>query len=250
MYFCIFVKLLYCSVFLKKFSLSIFSNAPLGILFYLIKKVSKKIEPDSNRPRLLFHDRIYFVIASNPAKAGAHFGSYCIAISCLDFPFSASTSLAFIFLSPFYLVFRCFLVYASMISMTCTGQRETACCTADVSTFSWETTTACLPLIAKLFGAVLVQCQHPIHHGWMTTCCWTIVSGVMVVSVHVSKIFVGCVISVVSVGSVTSVLLFWHHQSMVRTVQMPTILARFFRCFIVMEFCICNKTWWVYTKVP
>ncbi len=59
-------------------------NAPLGILFYLTKKVSKKLKPDSNRPRLIFRDRIYFAIASNPAKAGPHFGSYCLSDLCLN----------------------------------------------------------------------------------------------------------------------------------------------------------------------
>ena len=84
MYFCVFVKLLCGGVFLKKFFYLFFQTLRWGILFYLIKKVSKKIKPDSNRPRLLFYDRIYFVIASNPAKAGAHFGSYCIFDSFLD----------------------------------------------------------------------------------------------------------------------------------------------------------------------
>lgn len=32
----------------------------------------------------MFHDRIYFIIASNPAKAVPHFGSYCMVASSLD----------------------------------------------------------------------------------------------------------------------------------------------------------------------
>ena len=79
---------------------NLFLNASLEILFYLIKKVPKKIKPDSIRLRLILRESIFLIIASNPrwSTAGpisAHIGF--LLYSYID-SFSTSTSLAFIFL--------------------------------------------------------------------------------------------------------------------------------------------------------
>ncbi len=60
----------------RNFETCIKKNAPLGLLFPLMEKLTKKIKPDSIRLRPILRDRICCIIASIPTELlGPHFGS-------------------------------------------------------------------------------------------------------------------------------------------------------------------------------
>lgn len=187
---------------------------------------------------------MYFLLSYSVSCPSSRLTAMGFRDATLDLPFTLLKSWLEIYFFQYKkadiirpcIFYRLSFFYASTISITCVLQRIIACCTSGVSIFSCEITCACLPFIAKLFGAIIAQCPQPIQPGWMTNCCCTFVSFMVVVSSVVGSCVcrVGSVVSMLSVGCVVSVVVCWHPQSMLSTQQMPTMLAMFFRCFMVI----------------
>ncbi len=183
---------------------------------------------------------MYFLLSYSVSCPSSRLTAMGFRDATLDLPFTLLKSWLEIYFFQYKkadiirpcIFYRLSFFYASTISITCALQRIIACCTSVVSIFSCEITCACLPFIAKLFGAIIAQCPQPMQPGWMTSC-WVAVSFIVVIPWSFG-VWIWVFVDVVCAG--TDFVL-WHPPRKLRIPQIPTMLAIFFRSFMVMVWC-------------